>query len=82
MSKVRGKWLADNTVQEIPAGTVDGVNLTFTLSNIPAQNSSLQLSLDSRPLYLTTDYTISGAIITMIVSPAFGQQLDAKYLKK
>lgn len=82
MSKVRGKWFADNTVQEVPAGTINGVNVTFTLSNIPALNSTLKLKLDSRPLYLTTDYTLSGLTITMLVAPAFGQQLDAEYFKK
>lgn len=82
MSKVRGKWFADNTVQEIPAGTVNGVNVTFTLSVVPAIASSLKLKLDSRPLYITTDYTLSGNTITMVVAPAFGQQLDAEFLKK
>ena len=82
MSKTKGKWIADNTVSEIPTGTVNGVNLVFTLSAIPAYASSLNLTLDGRKLYPVTDYTLAAAIITMIVAPAFGQQLDATYMKK
>lgn len=82
MSKLKGKWLSDFTQTEIPSGTVNGVNLTFTLSALPYATASLELKLDGRPLYITTDYTISGTTITMIVAPAFGQQLDAKYIKK
>ena len=81
MSKTRGKWLADNTVIETPSGTVNGVNVTFTLSNIPT-NGSLDLKINGRQLYLTTDYTLSSATITMLVAPAFGLQLDAKYFKR
>lgn len=82
MSKQKGKWISNHTVQEIPSGTVNGVNVTFTLSAAPNYPASLKLKLDSRPLYLTTDYTLSGTTITMLVAPAFGQQLDAEYITK
>lgn len=82
MSKLKGKWLSNFTQQEIPTGTVNGTNVTFVLSALPYDNSSLKLKLDSRPLYITTDYTISGTTITMVVAPAYGQQLDAEYIKK
>jgi hypothetical protein len=82
MSKLKGKWLSDFTVQEIPSGTVNGANTSFALSTTPYSNLSVELKLDGRPLYLTTDYTISGTTITMVVAPAFGQQIDAKYIKR
>ena len=81
MSKLKGKWSSDNYVTEIPSGTVNNSNLSFTLSFTP-KATSLRLRLDSRPLYVTTDYTLSGVTITMVTAPAFGQQLDAEYQKK
>lgn len=63
--------------EEVPAGTVDGVNKTFTLSATPGDIVSL--TLNSRPLKLTTDYTFSGSTITLVTAPAFGQELNAIY---
>lgn len=49
---------------ETPVGTVDGVNKTFTVSNIPVQlflNQGLQI--------LNDDYTVSGLTITFVNAP-------------
>lgn len=81
MSKLKGKWSADNWVQEVPSGTVNSSNVTFTLGFTP-KATTLELKLDCRPLYSGTDYTLSGTTITMTVAPAFGQQLDASYQKR
>ena len=83
MSKQKGKWLSSELFfQQVAAGTVDGVNVTFTLSHEPYDSKSLRLSLNGRRLQGGVDYSISGVTITMAVAPAFGQQLDAYYLKK
>ena len=50
---------------EIPGGTKDGVNLTFTLANTPITNS-VKLYLNGLRLSYTTDFTISGNTISMI----------------
>ncbi len=59
---------------ETPAGTQNGVNVTFTLANAPSPASSLQLFLNGG--YLTQgasqDYTLSGNTITLHATHAPG----------
>jgi hypothetical protein len=82
MSKIRGKWLFDSFEQEIPAGTVNGVNAVFTLSSVPYTAKCVFLTLNGRPMRQGADYTINGANITMITAPSVGQELYAFYVKK
>jgi hypothetical protein len=81
MSKLKSKWMENpssyNFIEEVPTGTVNGVNVTFTLSSVPLDMVSL--TLNGRPLKPTIDYTRSGSTITMIVAPALGQELYAIY---
>lgn len=65
--------------QEVPSGTINGVNVTFTLSQTPISADSFQLYQDGILLRLTTHYTRSGVTITMVTAPNFGQTLDAIY---
>lgn len=65
--------------QEVPSGTVDNSNVTFTLANTPTSNASVKLFQDGLILIQGTDYTISGVTITMTVAPNFGQTLYAAY---
>ena len=52
-------------------GTIDGVNVTFTLhgSITPFDPNSLSLSLGRQPQIQGIDYTISGSTITYITPP-------------
>jgi hypothetical protein len=68
--------------QEVPSGTVNGSNVTFTLSGVPHSAKSVHLSVNGLDQRQTTDYSISGQTITMVVAPAAGQKLFAKYIKK
>jgi hypothetical protein len=45
---------------EVPAGTLDGVNATFTLANIPNPPASLALYRNGMLLKQSLDYTLSG----------------------
>lgn len=65
--------------QEEPTGTVNGANTAFTLANTPVNNASVKLYLNGIFLRQGTDYTISGANITMTTAPATGQILDCVY---
>jgi hypothetical protein len=82
MSTVSGKVLADVTHKEVPSGTVNSSNTSFTLTYAPTSADSLSLYLDGLLLNLTTDYSVSGTTITMVVAPAFGQGLYATYQYK
>jgi len=59
-----GTW-----IEEVPSGTLDSSNTTFTLSHTPiAGTLDLQLNIAQRE---GTDFTISGPTITMTVAPKF-----------
>jgi hypothetical protein len=67
--------------QEVPSGTVNGSNTSFTLAHTPSASSTLVLSADGM-IYTQgagKDYTISGATITFSVAPTLGQVLWAVY---
>lgn len=85
----RGTWQAatggglssSNFVfNEVPSGTINGVNTTFTLANTPTAGT-VAIFLRGLRMKLTTDYTISGSTITMINIPDTGDDLVADYLK-
>jgi hypothetical protein len=73
---------ADFITRETPAGTVNGVNATFTLANTPIANTeSIFLNGLLQEPAAGNDYTISGATITMLNIPATGDRLRANYQK-
>jgi len=63
---------------EIPSGTVNGSNVTFTLAHTPTAGS-LHFYLNGVRLRPTTDYTLAGATITMVAAPQTGDWLYADY---
>jgi hypothetical protein len=67
--------------QEVPAGTPNGSNLVFTLSQPPSPASSLQLFRNGIFLKANEDYSLSGATITFGAQsvPQTGDLLLASY---
>lgn len=63
---------------EVPGGTINSVNVTFTLASTPA-SGSLRLYRNGTRLKLTDDYTLSGTTITMVSAPITGSNLLADY---
>jgi hypothetical protein len=51
------------------SGTINGSNVTFTISPTPFDSNSVQLSLGRQPQIQGIDYTISGGTITYIIPP-------------
>jgi hypothetical protein len=51
------------------SGTINGSNVTFTISPIPFDGNSLQLSLARQSQIQGIDYTLSGGTITYITPP-------------
>lgn len=49
---------------ETPAGTIDGVNTTFVLANVPNPSSSVLLTKNGQILYEATGYVLVGQTIT------------------
>jgi len=68
--------------KETPAGTVDGVNMTFTLANAPVAGTE---HLYWNGMLLESgagnDYTISGNTITMLFAVQSGEKLRCSYFK-
>lgn len=64
---------------ETPSGTLNGSNTAFTLAHTPSPSGSLQLYLNGVLQVPGTDFTLSGASITMTVAPASTDTLKAWY---
>ncbi|MBV8807618.1 MAG: hypothetical protein JO033_02995 [Acidobacteriaceae bacterium] len=67
---------------ETPSGTINGVNLTFTLAAAPNPTGSLKLFKNGVLLQQGGDYTLSGSTITFkstAVTPQTGDVLIADY---
>lgn len=67
--------------EEVPSGTIDGVNLSFTLTHNVFPTSSLLLYKDGVLQVQGTHYTLSNHLITFIspFQPDTGQDLFASY---
>ncbi len=81
MTRVVGKFVIDDFNNETPSGTINGSNVTFTLSATPEENDSVLVFVDGLKLKQTTDYSLSGVTLTMVTAPALGQELTVQYLK-
>lgn len=80
--QVSNRFLNEGWVQEVPSGTINGVNVTFTLANTPEDALSVLLFVNGIFQRRTTDYTISGATITFVSAPRVGQDVYSVYQKK
>ncbi|VVC05089.1 Uncharacterised protein [uncultured archaeon] len=65
-SPMAGNSFADN---EIPSGTINGINTTFTLNNTPAANS----------LGSTKDFTLTANLIQFVIVPTANSSILADY---
>lgn len=66
---------------EVPIGTINGLNTTFLLANTPSPSTSLMLYLNGLLMEQGLDYTISGSVITFMLTsaPQTGDLLLASY---
>jgi len=67
--------------EEVPAGTINGVNTTFTLANTPNPSTSLAVYRNGLLMAAGTDYTLSGQSIQFLTgsTPVTGDSLLASY---
>ena len=67
--------------EEVPSGTKDDSNVTFTLANTPSPATSLHLYVNGVRQMSGggNDYTLSGATITFAVAPSAGDNIVADY---
>lgn len=73
--------VSSGVLKEIPSGTINGSNQAFTLANTPNVTATVQVFVNGILQEVTTDYTISGASITMVSAPVSGQKIYVVYSK-
>jgi hypothetical protein len=68
---------------EVPSGTKNNSNVTFTLAGTPSPLASLQLYVGGLLMSPGTagDYTLSGTVVTMAVAPTVNDSIYAFYRK-
>lgn len=71
--------LVNYSDNELPGGTLNGVNLIFTLAHSPLPASSLRLYLNGVLQHLITDYTLIGNQVTMLSAPLVTDTFVAFY---
>ena len=79
--------ISTSQVIEVPTGTVDGVNATFTLSAIPNPSSFLSLNKINGGSFVTLDLGVDYSVavmggvftITMVSPPIIGDSLQGIY---
>lgn len=65
---------------ETPSGSINDVNVTFTLASAPAPAASLELYLNGQLMTAGgVDYTLSSLTITMVTAPPTGSVMRANY---
>jgi hypothetical protein len=66
---------------EVPSGTINGVNLIFTLTQSPSPVTSLELHKNGLLMMRNTHYTLSGSTVTFTspYQPITGDDLFASY---
>jgi len=75
---IPGVGFVDN---EVPSGTLNGVNTTFSTSQAPNPSTSLALYRNGVRLKLVADYTVTSNIITFAsgLAPLPGDMLECSY---
>lgn len=79
---VHSKRILEYVSNEIPSGSINGINTVFTLSSIP-YNSSERVSLNGLIQFegIVKDYVISGSTITFTKAPKTNNKLFVSYFK-
>ena len=70
--------VTDFADRETPSGSINGSNTSFTLANTPT-TGSLYVWLNGILQTETTDYSLSGTTLTMVVAPEAGAILRVSY---
>lgn len=77
IQEVRDEASGGSFALEIPVGTINGINDTFTLSVAPDPPEALLLFKNGLALTATDDFTLTGATVVFVTPPATGAKLLA-----
>lgn len=73
-------YLPFTWAQEVPSGTVNSSNVTFTLAHTPKNSAAVHCHVDGLVQEQTADYSMSGATITFVSAPVTGSTLYCDYV--
>ena len=80
MTRALDRFINEGWVKnEVPSGSINGSNVTFTLAFTPDDPNAIHVFLDGLN---ETAYTVSGSTITFTTAPALGQSVIVNYTKK
>lgn len=77
--KVSARGLNLNFQTEVPTGTVNGANATFTLTQTPYPSSLI--AFINGLIQLPTAFSFSGTTLTFTAAPPIGSDLLAYYVR-
>lgn len=77
---IAGLTSGNFSINETPAGTINGSNTSFTTGNAPV-SGTVQVFLNGLLQTVNDDYTISGSTITYATAPIAGDVLRVTYIK-
>lgn len=63
---------------EIPSGAVNGINIIFTIANIP-YNGVVSVYVNGQRGTVNQDYTYSGVTITFVIAPPIDSNIQVDY---
>lgn len=78
LDDITGGSSSVTSISETPSGTLNGSNVTFTLSSTPI-NGSVVFDINGVVQKKTTDYSIAGTTITCVTAPASDAVIQAYY---
>ena len=74
-----GGFVPNYIDEELPTGTVNGVNKVFSTSIAPSPGSSVYVFLNGQLMTPTVDYALSGGTVTFVTAPGIGDVLLISY---
>jgi len=85
MSRLEGKFLLDWVENEVPSGTVNGSNVTFTITHQPTEVMAVEVFVNGLRKRYTTDFTIAGTLnktITFTTAPVTDSNVWVSYTRE
>lgn len=67
---------------EVPSGTVNGTNATFTIAYTPYSSASIAVIVNGSTMKNPDDYSISTTTITFVTAPPTGSTILVNYQRQ
>ena len=84
MARLNAEFLKKFFTQEVPSGTINGSNVTFSIAQTPLEDDAVIVFKNGliQQRGASDDYTLSDVTITFITAPATASSLLVYYIRK